>query len=101
VVARITGAPSGVVTGGTPISVSGLTSTSNRGLIRTYEWTCSDPPAQGQIQGCTSTSATPSFRYPRTGPSGTTVSHNLRLTVTDVEGNRASAVVVVRVAQEY
>jgi len=96
IVAVITG-PSGVVNARTNVTFSGLSSQSNKGDIRSYQWRCSNT----QTSDCSASSPTPTFSYLKSGPLGTTVTHTVTLTVTDVQGNTATTTFAVRVSQNY
>jgi hypothetical protein len=96
VVAIITGASLPFNTNAS-ITFSGLSSHSNRGRIVSYSWDCGQPANTS----CKSTSATPTFRYLRTGPLGTRVDYRLTLDVVDEQGNRANTAVTVTLIQAY
>jgi hypothetical protein len=96
VVARIDG-PSGVVNVGDDVSFSGIRSSSTCGAIRFYRWNC----GLNAVTNCVSQSATPVWRYPKTGPLGTTPTHTVSLEVEDTAGNRDSATFALRVTQVY
>ena len=89
--------PTGTVNVGIGAQFSGLNSSSNKGPIVSYQWKCSDT----QTANCTSADATPQFKYSKTGPVGTTVNHNVTLTVRDSAGNSATANFTLRVSQNY
>jgi len=89
--------PSGVVNTGSTVSFNGLSSSSSRGPIVSYQWRCSET----QTFNCSSSSPTPQFSYLKSASLGTTVTHTVRLTVRDAEGNSATTTFALRVSQIY
>jgi PKD domain len=97
IIRAVINGPSGTVNVGIGAQFSGLNSSSNKGPIVSYQWKCSDT----QTANCSSGDATPQFKYSKTGPVGTTVNHNVTLTVRDSAGNSATANFTLRVSQNY
>lgn len=95
-VAVITG-PKFEVNTNTLVPFSGLESHSNQGRIVSYSWNCGQP----NNPACTSRSATPGFRYLRTGPLGRRVDYLVTLEVEDEKGGRASTSFKVTLVQAY
>jgi hypothetical protein len=89
--------PSGTVNAGSNVTFSGLNSSSNKGAIVAYEWRCSNT----QTTNCFDIGPTPTFNYLKSGPTGTTVTHTVTLTVRDAAGNSATTTFAVRVSQNY
>jgi hypothetical protein len=92
------GGPYGPVNSGSPVTFSGLRSTSTPYPIAHYNWDC----GQAGNANCRVDSPTPTFRYNKEPASvGSTRTYTVTLTIEDTEGNRASATTTVRVTQVY
>jgi len=106
--AAISGAPA-VVQHNTPVSFSGLTSTTTTpAAISEYRWNCGqDPSVYGP--GCdVANNPTPSFNYRKCGgsgrqpcTSGTQRSYTVTLTVTDTQGSSNTATFAITVTNRY
>jgi hypothetical protein len=97
-IAAVIEGPTGAVNTNRDVTFSGLRSSSSVGNITRYEWNC----GAANVTNCTSTSPTPTFRYPKNGPLGTTARYNVTLVVTDSQGNRSNvATHVLTVTQAY
>jgi hypothetical protein len=92
----ITG-PTARINSNTTVTFSGIGSNSTGGRIVSYQWDCGQPGNSA----CTSTSATPSFRYSRTGTIGQTIPYTVTLTVTDERGYSKSGTYGINVLQAY
>jgi hypothetical protein len=99
IVNAVINGPSGAVNTNRDISFSGLNSSSNRGPITSYQWNCA--VGVSNVPNCSSSSATPTFRYPKTAGLGNTVNYTVRLTVQDSQGNSDSTDFILRVTQAY
>jgi hypothetical protein len=75
----------------------GTDSTSNQGRIVSYQWGCGQPANTT----CSSSSATPTFRYAKTAILNTIVNYTVSLEVRDSQGNSARTTFPIRVIQRY
>lgn len=75
----------------------GTDSTSNQGRIVSYQWGCGQPGNNN----CSSSSATPVFRYAKTAILNTIVNYTVSLEVRDSQGNSARTTYGIRVIQRY
>jgi hypothetical protein len=75
----------------------GTDSSSNQGRIVSYQWGCGQPGNNN----CSSSSATPTFRYAKTAILNTIVNYTVSLEVRDSQGNSARTTYGIRVVQRY
>ena len=75
----------------------GTDSSSNQGRIVSYQWGCGQPGNNN----CSASSATPTFRYAKTGILNTIVNYTVSLEVRDSQGNSARTTYGIRVVQRY